>query len=252
MAKHGKRLQPPPPARPRLPPQLPGTPSLEELERFSSLGLQQWRHGWQCHRDLYAEIYFGLETQRARNAVELTEALRANAAPAFDVDGWGRIVDYQYSLTPLSVAGSLSTEGGRFNIGGRLNPSVFTPIPALYIADTYDTAYAEKFAIRHDEDRDGLTANEIILRAPRSFTYTRLRGHIELCFEISDANSLRPLVDVIAKFKLPERARQIAKSMRLLPPAMIKSVTMLKDHLLHVCWRRLKSDPESGPVPKCR
>ncbi|MHB8474573.1 MAG: RES family NAD+ phosphorylase [Gammaproteobacteria bacterium] len=239
MAKHGKRRQQPPPTSPPQAPQLSGTPSLAELERFSDLGLRQWRHGWECHRELYAELYFGVEAQRARYAAELADALRSNACAPCLIDGWGRIVDYQYSLAPLSVAGSLSTEGGRFNVGGRLNPSSFTAFPALYIADSLETAYAEKFAIRRGEVREGLSADEIALRRPGSFTFAQLRGRVEFCFDIGDANSLRAFVGIISKFKLPEKARQIAKSMRLLPPTMIRSVPMLRDHLLHVEWNTL-------------
>jgi RES domain len=238
MMRRGKHLQRPP-TRPSRPGLLPGTPSLIELERFSEQGLQQWRHGWSSYRDLYTELYFGFESQRAQHAHELTGALLANAGPAVTIEGWGRIVDYQYCLSPLSVTGSLSAEGGRFNIGKRLNVAVFSPFPALYVGDSLETAYAEKFSIRSDEARDGLTAGELVLRAPPSFTYVKLEGLVELCIDIGSVSALRDIASVMMKFRMPERALQLARSIHMVPPAMVRSATMLREQLLHPNWNTL-------------
>ena len=239
MTRHGKRRQPPP-TKAGLSPQLPGTPSLVELERFSSLGLVQWRNKFACLRELYTEVYFGIEAQRATSAVALTEALRANAVTGpVEFDGWARIVDYQYSLKPLSVAGSLATEGGRFNVGRRLNAAAFAPFPALYVASSYETAYAEKFGVRVSESRNQLASDELVLRRPSSFTCVRLQGSVELCFDAGDLLALRAFASVIARFRLPERALRIARSMRLVPPAMIRSPSALRSQLLHPHWNTL-------------
>jgi hypothetical protein len=59
-----------------------------------------------------------------------------------------RIVDYRYSLDPLSTAGSVRNDGGRFNIGAALSPGAFTAFPALYVAEDYPTAFLERFGSR--------------------------------------------------------------------------------------------------------
>jgi hypothetical protein len=53
-----------------------------------------------------------LERQRAAHYDELCAALRAVAAISASVDGWVRVTDWRWNLTPLSPAGSLKEIGG--------------------------------------------------------------------------------------------------------------------------------------------
>ena len=116
--------------RPRLPssrppPQRgePDLPALTELERFSQASLHQWLAA-KTHLDtLQRALYFELEPLRQRNEARLRDALLSQTLSSFALDGWSRIVDYRYGLEPLSVAGSLKGEGGRFNIGSELSPA---------------------------------------------------------------------------------------------------------------------------------
>ncbi|MFT3790389.1 MAG: RES domain-containing protein [Rudaea sp.] len=209
------------------------------MERFSDLGLQQWRHGWDLYRDLYAELYYGFEVQRIRHADELRDALHTTASRNLEIIDWGRIVDYRHSLSPLSVAGSVSTEGGRFNIGRRLDATSFTPFPALYIGENYPTAYAEKYSIRDDEKRDGLTADELVLRKPSSFNFVRVKGFLELYVDIGNVETLSAVAKVIAKFKMPERVLKIARSLKRAPPFKVASATALRTQLLMKQWNTL-------------
>lgn len=233
---HRKRRRPQPPPIKRPSGQLPGTPSLTELERFSDAGLRQWRRGWEHHREIYSELYFGLERQRAEHAAELADALLRNTAQPLALQGWARIVDCQYSLTPLSIAGSLSHEGGRFNIGRRLNPSAFPPFGAIYLADSHETAFAEKFGIRSNETRDGLTAHDLVLRAPTSHTFYVVEGLLEHYLDLVDHDALDDFVRVIAKFKTPERAIQLSRTIQKIPPSIIRTASTLRSHLMHPDW----------------
>lgn len=104
-------------------------PSLALLEQFSHRSLQQWLASARKLNELQSALFFGLELARQQFSRELIEALRTNLVPGQAFDGWARIVDYRYCLAPLSVAGSLRGNGGRFNIGESLNPAVFPPIP---------------------------------------------------------------------------------------------------------------------------
>lgn len=231
--------------RPQRPPtrksggQLPSSPSLAELENFSDAGLRQWRNGWERYRDLYSELYFGLERQRAQYVDEMTDALLKNAAQSVPLRGWARIVDYQYALAPLSTAGSLIAEGGRFNIGKRLNPASFAPFGALYVADSHAAAFAEKFSVRQDEMRDGLSAGDLTLRAPTSYSFVALDGLVEHCFDVSDRGSLEDFVQVIAKFKMPQRVMQLARAVKKIPPTLIRTAGRLQSELLLPNWNVL-------------
>jgi hypothetical protein len=100
----------------------------------------------------------------------LLDALRSGAQQEFEFRDWSRIVDYCYTLAPLSVAGSLKTERGRFNIGARLNPATFTPFPALYLGEDAATAYRERFGLAPGATEAGLTGAELAMRSLGSFT----------------------------------------------------------------------------------
>src|SRR5215469_13537750 len=149
----------------RPPPQRgePDLPALTELERFSQASLHQWLAAKSYLDTLQRALYFELEPLRQRNESRLRDALLSQTLSSFEFDGWSRIVDYRYGLEPLSVAGSLKGEGGRFNIGGELSPAAFTAFPALYVAEDYETAFRERFAGPSSAKPGGLSAQEFAL-----------------------------------------------------------------------------------------
>lgn len=102
-------------------------PSLVLLEQFSQRSLQQWLASARKLSELQSGLFFGLESARQQFSQELVEAIRTNLVAGRAFEGWARIVDYRYCLAPLSVAGSLKGNGGRFNIGGGLNPGLTRP-----------------------------------------------------------------------------------------------------------------------------
>jgi hypothetical protein len=134
------RRRPRPPTR--IAPPVSGDvsgPALIELERFSSASLKRWLEAADRLSRLQASLYFDLEPARRTQSARLLAALRFAARRRYEFTDWCRIVDYRYSLAPLSVAGSLKV-GGRFNIGEDLEPATFTPFPALYVAENFETA----------------------------------------------------------------------------------------------------------------
>lgn len=143
-------------------------PSLTQLEQFSEVSLRQWRNSAKNLTELQTALFFGLELERQRHSQALVEAIRENLKQGQPFDRWARIVDYRYSLAPLSVAGSVKGNGGRFNMGAALNPAAFPPFPALYIAENYQTAFRERFASDPTSGAHGLSADEIALRSPGS------------------------------------------------------------------------------------
>lgn len=236
MSRRGRRQQPPPTRGAVV---LPESPSLTELERFTDQTLRQYRRGWEAFNQIYRALWFGLEQQRAQYAADITDALRSNAAAPLAMTGWGRIVNTKFALTPLSIAGSLSGDGGRFNIGRGLNEAVFTPFGALYVADAHATAFAEKFGIREDESRDGLSASELVLRAPTSYQYVVVEGYVERCFDAADVDALKAVAAILQHFKMPDQAHRAARAIQRVPPHLVRSAAPLRQQLLEPNWNRL-------------
>lgn len=212
-------------------------PSLAELERFSHASLAQWKAAGKNLADLSLSLYFGLERYRKEHANALVEAIRARLGGPFRFESWARIVGYRYTLQPLSVAGSMRS-GGRFNIGSTLNPAVFPPFPSLYIAEDLETAFRERFGIERSAQVNGLTAEELALLKPGSFTHVEIRGMVESILDVGDLEVLRPFAEIISRFRMPTIVRTLARKLQLKnAPGLVRSAVMLQRQLLNPNWR---------------
>lgn len=232
-----RRRKPLPPSRPVNPAADPSLPSLETLEQFTHASLGKWRQAGKQLEALSHTLFFDLERHRAEHAIELIEAIQAGLCGPFAFPSWARIIDFRYSNQPLSLAGSVSRDGGRFNIGGSLNPAAYSKFPALYLAEDFETAYRERFGIARHRQSGGLTAEELILRRPGSFTHIELRGSIESIIDISNLNALKPVAAILGKFKLPKSVLPRARALNLKPPGLVRSSAGLQSQLLHPNWR---------------
>ncbi len=231
-----RRPLPPKGSQPAVPASL-SLPSLTELERFSHASLAQWKAAGKNFDDLGHSLYFGLERYRKEHVSELVEAIRARLGGAYQFEGWARIVGYRYTLEPLSIAGSLKL-GGRFNIGSALNPALFPPFPALYLAEDFETAFRERFGIERSAHVNGLTAHELALVKPESFTHVEIRGMIESVLDVGDLEALRPFAEIISRFKMPSVIRTLARKLHLRNgPGLVRSPAMLQRQLLDPDWR---------------
>jgi RES domain len=218
----------------------PDLPSLLELDRFTTGSLHQWITAAKRLQALQTALYFALEPLRQHDDQRLIDAIRSGAQNNFAIDTWSRVVDYRYSLDPLSVAGSIKSDGGRFNIGAGLSPGSFTAFPALYVADDYATALAERFGIVPASSRPGLNTYELALRKPSSFTQVRVQGFLENVLDVGDLGALQPTVNVIKNFQLPKAIAQTARKLGLRQsPWLIRSAVTLQRQLLHANWRML-------------
>ncbi len=186
-------------------------PSLRELERFSRSSLRQWQQAADRLSKVQRSLYFDLEPLRQRVAPSLLDAVRRGATRTVDLTGWCRIVEWRYTLTPLSMRGSLRDEGGRFNVGERLAPGSFTPFPALYLAENFETAMGEKFSRPDIKASHGLTPAALALRTPASFTQCRLRGQVEQILDVSDREALTPFVEQIKAFEFPKQVLTLSR-----------------------------------------
>jgi hypothetical protein len=186
--------------------------------------------------EFHVRQYFHLESSRRLNQEELLDALRATKPASINIDRWVRIVDYKYSLEPLSAVGSLFM-GGRFNIGRDLNPGQFPPYPALYIAENHQTAYAEKFGLAESEQRDGLSGHELALRKPASYSSINISGVLGNLFDVGRAVNFTKFVAAIKKFKMPNELKALARKVGIKQPWMVSSTSMLKQSLLGDNWK---------------
>lgn len=218
----------------------PDQASLQELDRFDSASLAKWKEAGHRLARLHRSLYFDLEPQRNQASQAMLDALRQAATTRRPFEGWCRIVDVRYTLTPLSVAGSVKRIGGRFNVGADLNPGSFAAFPALYIAEDFEAARRERLGPQPAKSEGALNEYELALRTPASFTQFRLRGDVEQLLDISDAGALKPFVDVIRNFEMPRQVRTLTRQLGFKQATwLIRSVTKLQQHLLHSNWRVL-------------
>jgi len=212
-------------------------PSLAELDRFTVASQRQWLTAAKRVDKLQRALYFGLERSRNERTKQLLGALRFAARQSFDLKHWSRIVDHQYTLDPLSLTGS-HRKSGRFHIGADLNPVMFTPFPALYLGEHYEVAFHECFGNDPTAKRGGLTAHELALRAPSSFTHVRVRGHIDRVLDLDDSDALAEFAKIIGSMAMPKEVTRLVRELGLKRgPSMIRNGAMLRRQLLTPNWR---------------
>jgi hypothetical protein len=229
-----KKPAPPPPRRS---PDPAAPPTLYELERFSTDDLDRWAAASEHLDELQRELHFGLESQRHAHREALLSALRGAAAAPLILDRWVRLVEYQYSLEPLSPVGSVLRDGGRFNIGREVGDGAFKSFPALYVASDLDVGLREYYQIDKAHRRSGLTREEFALRREGSFTAVEVGGRLNVVFDIGRIDALKPFVDIVSRFKIPPRVVQLAKKLKLPPPRLIRSPSELRRVLTTKNWR---------------
>lgn len=196
-----------------------GTPPLNgilELDRFSEESLERWSELSADLDELQDVLHFHLEPERRRRRPELLKALQETPAEPLQLENWVRIVDYQWTLHPLSAAGSLTGIGGRFNAGIEIDGQTLASWPSLYLASDQATAYREKFQIEAGQTVEGLSPEELALNPGQSHTTVVLKGKLSRVFPLTPA-TLGPVARVFAKIKMPVRAEQIKRKLKIGP-----------------------------------
>lgn len=231
----------PPKRPPSTGPQPPK--GLYELDAFTEANLRQWTRASDDLEELQQQLHYGTEPQRNRLRPELLEAIKLSAGSLFLFENWYRLVTYQFSNTPLSAEGSLVGIGGRFNVGRDLKGVTTHPSwPALYLGEDHDTAFFEKYQMKVDEARAGLTPQDFALTPNGSHTAVRVRGQLSAVFRITSPQDLVEVARVLRKVKMPERVRELERRLfgRSARPAhIISSPQELFRVLLAENWRVL-------------
>ena len=201
--------------------------TLEDIKRWATLRDKILRYHW--------EYYSSLAYQRSKVTDEIREALVEAAEGPFTIPGWQRIVKYQYTLTPLSAAGSLVDIGGRFNIGD-IDAARFTPFPALYLASDRETAMQEALGQgAHEEELSGL---EFALTKTTSITAVAVNGSLDSVINLNHPERLDRFMRIIKDFVVAGKLTTMAKESGWVPPGLIQTVPQLLDSMLFRDWRQ--------------
>ncbi len=215
--------------------------TLLELDRFSQSSLTAWKTLSADLDQLEQTLYFALEPERRRLMPEMLAALAPSDDEPFVFENWVRLVSYTFSRQPLSSAGSLLDVGGRFNAGVGLDEGTLAPWPCLYLAEDFETAFREKFQLGSTENHDGLSPAELALMPNASHVTVMLRGHLRQVFDLTTPSALTKLAKVLAKIKMPERARSLQKKLQI--PVnqlfMMRTAQQLHDAAVKHNWRAL-------------
>lgn len=206
------------------------------LDTFSVASINAWAKRHAQLKDLARRVFYHYAGLRSQHFDDLKLALQSQSKPVL-FDQLVRIVDFQFSNTPVSARGSISTtEGGRFNYG-KFNEAEFAPFPALYVACSYPTAFAEKYGQSENENPRIDTA-DLILSPNRANSFVRLSLTAERCLDLRDHQALDAFVEIIRPWKLSREILRDADRAEAAPPFPITSVQLLLSQLEDPHWRR--------------
>lgn len=240
MVSHRRGTRPSP-RRSFLPPR-----DLILLDQFTLNAVRNAKDYGRARARFQWDYYAALDQQRAENNDEIKKSLVGAAEGPFVFDGWQRIVDYRYSLHPLSAVGSVVTDpGGRFNVGD-IDRARFSPFPALYLAADQPTAIVEKFGNSDTEGRSGLSNLDFALRSGPSFSCVSVSGRLDSVINLGHADRLLPFVEIIKRFKLPPDLATRAGPLQFQRPTIVRTVEELVGAITSLGWR---GEPMQVDIP---
>lgn len=206
------------------------------LDQFSLKDIRLWTQRHNFLMDYYWEHYSYFAHRRSLIMASLKEALLSSCQP-FAFKDWQRVIDYQFSMRPLSTKGSiLNSPGGRFNIGN-IDQTKFPTFGALYLAENREIAYKEKYDLYPATSSSGLTADELTLTSRESTTIIAVAGEIN-CL-IINAQNLKKFYDLIKEIKLSRHLMQSAKRLNIPLMHHVKNLKQLIKTILEPNWKQL-------------
>jgi len=205
------------------------------LDQFSVQDIERWTQFRDEILRFHWDYYTSLAYQRSQIADDLRKALLEATEGPFQFSKWQRITKYKYALDPLSVRGSLTDPGGRFNIGD-INPAQFPPFPALYVAVDKDTAPQEVLSqnVAPGKESDAL---DFALVRPDSIAVVSLSGSLDSVVNLKHPAKLEAFVNLIKDFSIPDHLTDMAKARRLDPPKLVRDTAQLLNVLLQPNWQ---------------
>lgn len=225
MAKKKPKWKGPPPRQAFL------LPTYFQLEHVNIRDLRRWQAEQQKLVDLHWQWHGELARQRHNVSDKLKQAL-GEICTHYQFTGWRRTVRYKWSLSPLSAKGSLTTPGGRFNIGD-IDESFFPKFPALYLAENIETSFCEMLG---QEKNEGLDRFELALTEEKSLTIISVYGELDSVVDLTKPESLKPFVDLIKNFYTSDVVKLMANQIKR-QVNVVKTVNDLLRTVLEPNWR---------------
>lgn len=205
------------------------------LDQFSVEDIQKWKSFKDQFLKFHWDYYNDLAYQRSKISDKIKKSILEAAEKTFKFEKWQRAIKYKYTLKPLSVAGSLIDPGGRFNIGN-INPSLFPPFPSLYLAVDKDTSFQELLCQKIDSGQED-RALDFALASPDSISIVSLSGSLDSIINLKNPEKLRPFVDLIKGFSIPDYLKKTAKKIGEREPEVIRTIPKLIDSFSDSNWR---------------
>lgn len=205
---------------------------LHLLESGTDKSLREAKRTTQKLLSFHWNYYSELARQRNLIKDDIIEAL-TQPCTSFEINNWQRGVKYKYGLHPLSIVGSLTNIGGRFNTGVNVNTEL-PSFPALYIAINKDTALQEHLGQTPNEL---LSPREMALTNPASETIVSISGKFDKVFDLTNEASLEPFIKLIKQFELSKELKVRAHELGEPNPETIKTTRKLLESLLMTTWR---------------
>lgn len=160
-------------------------------------------------QDFFKAYYGFLQQSREEKLDEIVESLSKVADISVN-ENYTRIVRLKYG-DPLSVLGSLSGAGGRFNIGNGMGHT--KPFACLYVANDFHTAFSECYHYPPSYLRGNVSASKMALDKPTDFMTVEVQINIEKCIDLRNKEILREFTNVISEIKPTEEFRKWAKDL---------------------------------------
>ena len=206
------------------------------LEKGRVTDIAQYKKRTQDLLKFHWEYYSELAYQRSEIIDKLRLALANNTTRGYPFRHWQRAVNYQFTLDPLCVRGSLNDPGGRFNIGD-IDQLKFTPFPALYLTCDKETALQELLGQEQIDSVEDLSPLDLALTKSESISIVEVKGELDQIFDLNDAEKLGDFVDLIKNFTLSKSLREKAKALRIPGHRIVSTVNDLNQSILSPKWQ---------------
>lgn len=160
-------------------------------------------------QDFFKAYYGFLQKSREEKLEEIVESLSVVSDQSIS-EKLTRIVDLRYG-DPLSVVGSLTGSGGRFNIGNGMGHT--KPFACLYVANDFHTSFCECYHYPPSYMRGNVDAAKMALRKANDFMSVEVDVCIEKCIDLRNKENLRGFTEVISQIKPTEEFKDWAKEL---------------------------------------
>lgn len=211
------------------------SPTIYHLDTFSLEDVQRWKRGQEEFARFYWDWYSELAFQRAKIMPDIKAALLEASIGPFEFSDYQRAVRYCWSNDPLSVAGSVSDIGGRFNIGD-IDRTKFPIFPALYLGQDRSTVMQELLQV-DPEGAEGLSAEELALTDATSISVVSVYGSLETVIDLEKPQRLKTFVELIKDFKVSDSLLRAGKKLGI-EVNTARSIETLMPTLLDHVWRK--------------